>query len=732
MVKRNFAELAICEINEEMDRIPVKNLHNLYLEKTSEIIYIIKNKKLYGIVCMGEILSAHKKNIDAKINKSGRVLTGYDIVKAQEIFRNYRKINQIPVVNEHNELIGDYLRWDDMLYIERNWKRVMQEEPVREFLNPFSAVYVVQPANSDQPIYLKLIECLKQYDINFDIIDKMVIPEKLTENAVCIFLNEDEKRGTLCLHGIEPCFYDSTKYNISKYDKLADERWNIRLTTYKTLLFHMQEKKKLQQVEIEKPESLIYEKLDIKGTVLLSALEKRGIKCYALHCFEDEVTEYGANFLREMNLRLEAMQEYTGIPFSNRLDREAFYGDLLQIEDYRNGTAQRELSFGENAFEYKKNITGKYFNARNGRRVTCFQPKEYIGTIYVLGMCTIIGAYVEDKHTITSILQKMLIEKGYMYRVENCGSMIREDCEIDDILSAIKPYHPNDIVIYLSAAGTRTSITYGSLEKIFEKYQVPNEWVESGYTHCNYEAGKLIAMSMMEIIEPGLVVENKNYNDEIQINIHDIMGEYVQKRYREQYFSDFFAEKYKTIGAVVMKSGPFHLGHRYLIEQAKQQVDFLIVFVIEGDVSIFPFEERFKMTVEGTKDLDNIMVVPSGDFVLSRNNFNQYYRQSYDMTTGINASYDIDVFINYIAKSLHITHRFAGANAQGRVNKTYYETMKRKLPAGGISFVEIPRLTAGGEVSTKQILKNIEEQQYDKAFALVPESTKQYLLNQIS
>lgn len=50
MVKRNLSELAIYQITEGVETLPIQCLENLYLEKTSEIIYITKNNKLYGIV----------------------------------------------------------------------------------------------------------------------------------------------------------------------------------------------------------------------------------------------------------------------------------------------------------------------------------------------------------------------------------------------------------------------------------------------------------------------------------------------------------------------------------------------------------------------------------------------------------------------------------------------------------------------------------------------------------
>ena len=40
-------------------------------------------------------------------------------------------------------------------------------------------------------------------------------------------------------------------------------------------------------------------------------------------------------------------------------------------------------------------------------------------------------------------------------------------------------------------------------------------------------------------------------------------------------------------GAVVMNCNPLTLGHRYLIEQALKQCDYLMIFVVQEDKSFF-------------------------------------------------------------------------------------------------------------------------------------------------
>lgn len=60
MIKRDIAQLAVYPIETDVEYIPLERLQRLYMDKTSEIIYITKEEKMYGIICMGEALQARR------------------------------------------------------------------------------------------------------------------------------------------------------------------------------------------------------------------------------------------------------------------------------------------------------------------------------------------------------------------------------------------------------------------------------------------------------------------------------------------------------------------------------------------------------------------------------------------------------------------------------------------------------------------------------------------------
>lgn len=729
MLKRSVHQLAVYEIDKDMDTIQFACLRQLFLEKTSEIIYIIKEKKLYGIICMGEVLNSdHDGNVC--INKNFTVLDEQDVIKAHKIFKKNLRINKIPIVNKQGQLIGDYSRWEDMLYIARCQERLMTEDAVKNILKIYETVYVIEPADIQDIQYKSLLNYLRAFEINFIMLTKEQIGKTLEEKAICIMLNEDERRGVQCLYHLVPAPYNEQGFNTFRYDKLEDNRWKVRLATYKSLLVQIMEETQLQRLEIKKPQNMPYERIDDKAEVLLTALQKKGIKCFCMYNEELEETTEWKKFKQETDERLQTNPISMKTPWSKGKGDGDFYDGLYHLEDYKNGTAQREIFNSNASYEYKKNICGKYFNAQNGRRITCFQPDVYIGTIHVLGLCIIGGRHVEDQYTIASYLQKKLLEKGYPYKVENYGYKLRVDAGIDSRLEEIGSLSPYDVVIYLSGLGVAANIEGISLQSIFEKYHIPDAWVMDMYSHCNHRANECIANEMMRMIEPCLVAdESRKGNRDKHIDIHDVMKNYIQEKYLSHYFQNFNKKKYSSIGAIIMKGDPFSIGHRFLIKQARLQVDFLIIFVIEEDIFQFSFEERFRMIEEGVKDIPNVMVVPNGDFVFSKKTFWEYYREKEEEVALINAEYDINLFIEFVAGELGITHRFVGQNTKKRMVRIYNRVMREMLPCRGISYVEIPVMSQGDkEVCTMEIRRWLKCKEYDKAFKLLPETTKQFLM----
>lgn len=212
--------------------------------------------------------------------------------------------------------------------------------------------------------------------------------------------------------------------------------------------------------------------------------------------------------------------------------------------------------------------------------------------------------------------------------------------------------------------------------------------------------------------------------EEIQKEDSFAVSSYINK-----YFSGFDVLKYKSIGAIVMNCNPFTNGHRYLIEEAIKQVDFLIIFVVEENKSIFTFAERMAMVCSGVADLKNIKVVPSGEYILSDSTFPEYFLKTEDEDIVENTKNDIIIFAEYIASRLNISYRFVGEEPEDIVTNIYNSTMKKVLPTYGIRVIEIPRKKSvcGEAISASRVRRCLEENNSRVLKQLVPDSTMKIL-----
>ena len=184
-------------------------------------------------------------------------------------------------------------------------------------------------------------------------------------------------------------------------------------------------------------------------------------------------------------------------------------------------------------------------------------------------------------------------------------------------------------------------------------------------------------------------------------------------------------------GSIVMNCNPFTLGHRYLIEYAAKQVDTLYIFVVEENRSYFPFNDRLELVRKGTEDISNVVVLPSGNFIISATTFPGYFYKDNLKDVKIDCSNDINVFAQYIAPALNIRIRFAGEEPLDPVTNQYNSGMKELLPKYGMEFCVIERKKDNDGVqviSASRVRKLFEAGDFAALKNLVPNSTLSYLV----
>lgn len=178
-------------------------------------------------------------------------------------------------------------------------------------------------------------------------------------------------------------------------------------------------------------------------------------------------------------------------------------------------------------------------------------------------------------------------------------------------------------------------------------------------------------------------------------------------------------------GIIVMNANPFTKGHRYLIETASKQVDFLYVLVVEEDQSTFKFSDRFNMVRLGTADIKNVKTLKSGRFVISSITFSEYFRPE---SVEADCTLDLQLFGNFISKKLNVKKRFVGTEQFSKITNSYNQQMKEVLPQYDIEVIEIPRLAIDDKIiSATTVRKLIDQNQLEELKRFVPVTTYNYL-----
>lgn len=130
------------------------------------------------------------------------------------------------------------------------------------------------------------------------------------------------------------------------------------------------------------------------------------------------------------------------------------------------------------------------------------------------------------------------------------------------------------------------------------------------------------------------------------------------------------------------------------------------------------------MVKQGTKDLDNVVVVPSGRWVLSYDTMPIYFEKATKQEVQVDASKDLEIFARYIAPPLGNTKRFVGEEPTDKVTRQYNRQMQELLGDFGIELEIIPRKELDGvAISASNVRRYMREGNWEAVKRLVPKTT---------
>ena len=702
MAYTSYDKLSTMKIYNPVNYLFIKDFEYNLLEKPAYAIYIEYNDKLYGVVTVDDIEKAWKDCKDkVKINKKYKKLKKNELYKALVEFHDNKKINTIAVVDDDNNLIGEFSRWNEEVYS-------FYSDPLYElcfysiYTQSFKGYDVILVETDNINGWEKTrFEEFKSYfqnnNIKYRVVNKYEIHKNVINNdyPIILFATENELRGLKAAY----CFiYNNyTIYN------------NIFLSTYTTLL-----------------ENKAIKKWKIFGEYYqyFHYLQNNGVHVYTLNPFGN--LQYYFDLVKNVYEKNDGLGrhylDFTSIIY--RSFKKDLFQDLYSEEEIKELINNHHPSCIKNGIYQLKDTQSKFYNVKNGCRVTTDQKENESQEIFFFGPCIAIGLIVEDKNTIESLLQKKLNELGYNIKVSNYG--VFTDALFNLYKIEKTKIKKNDIVIYCTYDDVINGIPTISIYDIFDKYKTDKRWFIDSCFHTNHLANKDVSEGIYDYIKNDLTTKKtKNTNKIIKYG-----GQIPQANaYLYTYFRYFDKSKYKNIGSIIMNCNPFTNGHKYLIEKALKQVDYLIIFVVEEDKSIIPFDLRYSMVREAANSYKNVYVVPSGNIILSNTTFPEYFVKIYDEDIVKNIEFDITMFAKYIANPLGINYRFVGEEKEDKVTREYNKQMKKILPKYGIKLVEIPRTANdnGDIISATKVRKLIENNDIEKLKEYVPKHTIDYL-----
>lgn len=187
------------------------------------------------------------------------------------------------------------------------------------------------------------------------------------------------------------------------------------------------------------------------------------------------------------------------------------------------------------------------------------------------------------------------------------------------------------------------------------------------------------------------------------------------------------------IACCVLNANPFTLGHRYLVERAAAECDWLHVFVVKEDASTFSYADRFALVAAGVKDISKLTLHQGSDYIISRATFPGYFLKDKATIAHSWAAIDLLLFREYVAPALGVTHRYVGTEPVDVVTKNYNADMKYWLEdaqsgATPIAVVEVPRASIDGAlVSASSVRKLLAKRDFASIKKFVPASTLNFL-----
>jgi [citrate (pro-3S)-lyase] ligase len=196
--------------------------------------------------------------------------------------------------------------------------------------------------------------------------------------------------------------------------------------------------------------------------------------------------------------------------------------------------------------------------------------------------------------------------------------------------------------------------------------------------------------------------------------------------------------KTADVAAIVVNCNPFTNGHKFLIEKAAAENEIVYLFVVEEDLSAFPFAVRWKLIEKGIAHLKNVVMVRGGMYIVSGAIFPAYFLKNETINDVMQrqAELDVKIFANYVVPVMGIKKRYVGTEKYCATTAAYNQAMKTILPDYGVEIVEVTRKAIGLEadnspdyISASKVRDAIKKDKLEELIDFLPDSTRDFLFS---
>ena len=461
------------------------------------------------------------------------------------------------------------------------------------------------------------------------------------------------------------------------------------------------------------------------GDKLFFDLKQKGVHVLML-TMDPTGSEYQETLFQQFQER--AKRFGTGELYVHEEEAPQFYGSLYTEEYAKKVGKHMFLMEKQNSFTRLKDCCEPWFHISGGERLTTDQPENADSSIFFFGPCLAVGPYVEDRHTIESFLQRKLNENGYFYRVVNCGCWESGYSELLRIAST--PMEKGDVAVVFFEGKGFPSTDCLDLLQILEDNKAPAEWMLDAPIHANDRIHRMYAEAIFgrlteEVLKPARLDSSKPRLTRPRKLVPSALA--VKELYLDRYFWNMPPARGTRVSNIGIHGNPFTNGHLHLAKSALADSDRLIVLVLEEEMALFSFAERYAMACAALKGLGDVIVVPSGPFHGTRTTNPGYFTKT-ESSLEENVLNEFSIFASLIAPSLGINVRYIGEEPLNPVMTRFNRILTSVLKEHEIEVVEIPRLEVEDSAVSASEVRKLDLDRLDDLKQLVPFTTLDIIL----